>query len=569
MTRGRAVGILAVALFAAVSVPGLARASVVDTRHNLSATGTGRVRAGTTEVCAFCHTPHRAATTRALWSRDLPSITYTLYTSSTFDATAAQPTGATRLCLSCHDGTTALGLVRTSSGRRRISSLGPITGRANLGTDLSDDHPVSFEYTTALSRAHGQLADPATLSSLVPLDTTRQLQCTTCHDAHENRFRAFLRLDDRGGALCIRCHQLRNFPGSTHASSTATWNKQGTNPWPTTPFTTVANNACENCHRPHTAPHPVRLLAQPEERNVCLVCHNGNVARTNIEAEFAKASVHPIVATDGVHDPTEDPRTMARHVTCVDCHNPHQVIGSSASPPSVSGRLRGVSGVNLGGQVVAEAAFEYEVCFKCHGLRDQTVTHRAVRVDNTRNVRLEFSLGNASFHPVPAAGRNPTASIFDGGFSAGSLIYCTDCHNTDGPRGLPRGPHGSRFEPILERNFRLTEPTSESPDSYALCYKCHSRTVLLSSQPGKFPHDKHLINAKASCGFCHDAHGSRLNPHLINFMLRDPNGTAVVTPTAVQKLIRYDTPRPGGGPGSGQCFVQCHGVNHEPFQYGS
>ena len=131
----------------------------MDTRHNLSATGPGRVRAGTTEVCAFCHTPHRAATTRALWSRDLPPVTYTLYTSSTLEATPAQPTGATRLCLSCHDGTTALGLMRTSSGRRRLA-LGPITGRANLGTDLSDDHPVSFEYTTALARAQGQLVRP-------------------------------------------------------------------------------------------------------------------------------------------------------------------------------------------------------------------------------------------------------------------------------------------------------------------------------------------------------------------------------------------------------------------------
>jgi predicted CXXCH cytochrome family protein len=148
-----------------------------------------------------------------------------------------------------------------------------MTGRANLGTDLSDDHPVSFEYTTALSRAHGQLADPATLTSRVPLDTTRQLQCTTCHDPHENRFRAFLRLDDRGGALCTACHQVRNFASSTHATSPATWNRQGTNPWPTTPFTSVAENACENCHRLHTAPHPVRLLTQPEERNVCLVCH--------------------------------------------------------------------------------------------------------------------------------------------------------------------------------------------------------------------------------------------------------------------------------------------------------
>jgi predicted CXXCH cytochrome family protein len=548
-------------------MPATAGAAVVDTLHNLSATGPGGVRTGTTEVCAFCHTPHRAATTRALWSRDLPAVTYTLYASSTLESTPAQPTGATRLCLSCHDGTTALGLMRTSSGRRRLP-IGPITGRANLGTDLSDDHPVSFEYTTQLARAQGQLADPATLTSLVPLDTTRQLQCTACHDPHENRFRAFLRVDDRGGALCQSCHQVRNFAGSSHATSPAKWNTQGRNPWPTTPFTSVADNACESCHRPHTAPHPVRLLAQREERNVCLVCHDANVARANIEAEFSKSSVHPIVSSDGVHDPREDPRTMARHVTCVDCHNPHQVDGSTASPPAVTGRQKGVPGVNLGGQVIVEAAFEYEVCFRCHGLRDQSTPRRAVRQDNVRNVRLEFSPGNASFHPVPAPGRNPTASGFEGGVSAGSRLYCTDCHNTDGPRGLPRGPHGSRFEPILERNFRLDDPTPEAPDSYALCYKCHSRTALLANQAGRFPHEAHLVRAQASCGVCHDAHGSRQNPHLINFLVRDPNGKPVVSPSATQQRLQYETPRPGGGPGSGRCFLSCHGLSHEPFEYG-
>ena len=302
MARARRICLVALVVLGAIWVVAVAHAGVVDTVHNLSATGPGTVRAGTTtEVCAFCHTPHRAATTRALWSRDLPPITYTLYASSTLEATPVQPTGATRLCLSCHDGTTALGLVRTSSGRRRLP-LGPVTGRANLSTDLSDDHPVSFEYTTALARTHGQLTDPGTLTSRVPLDATRQLQCTACHDPHDNPFRAFLRLDDRGGSLCASCHQVRNFPGSTHANSPATWNGQGTDPWPTTPFTSVADNACENCHRPHTAPRPVRLLAQPEERTVFLVCHSGNVARANIEAEFAKASAHPIVVSDGIHD---------------------------------------------------------------------------------------------------------------------------------------------------------------------------------------------------------------------------------------------------------------------------
>ena len=69
-------------------------------------------------------------------------------------------------------------------------------------------------------------------------------------------------------------------------------------------------------------------------------------------------------------------------------------------------------------------------------------------------------------------------------------------------------------------------------------------------------------------GVCHDAHGSRLNPHLINFLLRDPSGKRVVGPSANQRRLQYETPRPGGPPGSGQCFLECHGMNHEPFGYG-
>jgi predicted CXXCH cytochrome family protein len=543
-----------------------AAAAIIDTPHNLSATGPGPTRSGaTTEICIFCHTPHRAATTRALWNRDLPPVTYTLYTSSTLGVPPAQPTGATRLCLSCHDGTTALGLLRVPPARGR-STLGRLTGRAALGTDLSDDHPVSLEYDAAVARAHGELTDSARLPHTLPLDATRQLQCTTCHDPHENRFRAFLRVDDTAGALCTACHRLPNWPTSSHARATATWNGRGVDPWPTSPFTRVADNACESCHRPHNAPRPVRLLAQPLERNVCLVCHNGNVARTDIEGELGKASVHPVAATDGVHDPTEDPRSMPRHVTCVDCHNPHQVDGSDARAPAASGRYRGVSGVNLGGQTIDEVQNQYEVCFKCHGLRDQT-TRSLVRLDNVRNVRLEVSPGNASYHPVAAPGRNPTIADLEPGLTPASLIYCTDCHNTDNPRA-PRGPHGSRFAPILERNFTLDDPSVESPDAYALCYKCHTRAALIGNLAGKFPHAHHLQVARASCGVCHDAHGSRQNPHLINFMLRDPTGRPVVGPSRILRRLEYQSPRPGGGPGSGQCFLECHGMNHEPFGYG-
>ena len=547
----------------------VAEARLVDTRHNLTATGPGPVKAPRVgELCVFCHTPHRASQTRALWNRELPATTYKIYGSSTLEATLKQPTGASRLCLSCHDGTTALGSLRVPPASGPVS-LGPLTGRASLGTDLSDDHPVSFLYDAELARKQGQLADPTTLPTTIRLDSTRQLQCTGCHDPHENPYRKFLRVDDRAGGLCTLCHKQRNWAGSTHATSSATWNGTGTTPWPTTPFTKVSDNACENCHRLHSAPRPPRLLSSAQERMVCLVCHNGNVAGKNLEAEFAKTSAHPIGATDWIHEPREDPATMPRHVACVDCHNPHQAVAGTPTPPAASGRLRGVRGVNLSGLAVPASGNEYEVCLKCHGLRDQT-TPGIVRQDNTRNIRLKLSPSNPGYHPVAAVGRNADQGGFEPGYTPASVLYCTDCHNNDEwtPAGTkPRGPHGSRSAPILERDYEANDPASESFTTYALCYKCHNLDFLINDRANTFLHEKHVVGQQAPCAACHDAHGARQNPHLINFMLRDRTGKSVVSPSKDQGRLEYVTPKPGGGPGSGQCYLQCHGKNHEPESY--
>jgi predicted CXXCH cytochrome family protein len=557
--------LVAFGLCALLGNASIARASILETVHNLSATGPGPVKApGVGEVCVFCHTPHRAGQTRALWNRDLPPTTYSLYRSSTLEATLNQPTGASRLCLSCHDGTTALGNLRVPPVTGPVA-LGPLTGRASLGSDLSDDHPVSFIFDSALALKQGQLADPSTLPKPVPLDSTQQLQCTSCHDPHENRYRKFLRLDDRSGALCTGCHRQKNWTGSTHATSAATWKGTGTSPWPNSPYTTVADNACESCHRPHGAAHPARLLSNAQERTVCLVCHTGSVAAKNLDPEFLKASAHPITSTDWTHEPREDPNTMARHVTCADCHNPHQVISTAANPPAVPGRLRGVRGLSISGGTVTEAQQEYEVCLKCHGVRDQT-TVSVVRSDNTRNIRVEISPSNPSYHPVAATGKNATMAGFEPGYSTASLLYCGDCHNNDEwtPTGTKaKGPHGSRYTPILEREYQVNDPVTEAFQTYAMCYKCHNRSYLIQDQARTFLHKKHVVDKQAPCAACHDAHGSRQNIRLINFMLRDRTGKTVVSPSQNQKRLEYISL----GPGRGQCYLMCHGQNHEPKRY--
>jgi predicted CXXCH cytochrome family protein len=561
MTRLTSCGVLAIVSVLAWAEA--AAANVVQTVHNLSASGPGTIKAPAVgEVCVFCHTPHSAGTTRALWNRDLPPRTYTLYTSSTLEATLNQPTGASRLCLSCHDGTTALGTLRVQPAGGPVT-LGPLTGRASLGTDLSDDHPVSFVYDTTLALRHGQLADPSAVPKALAPDSSGQLQCTSCHDPHANRYRKFVKVDDRGGALCTACHRLRNWMDSLHATSRAAWNGAGTTPWPNSPYTNVADNACQSCHRPHAAPRPPRLLSHTDERQVCLVCHAGAVAAKNLAPDFLKTSAHPITTSSWTHEPREDPTTMARHVACEDCHNPHQAASTPASPPMVPGRLRGVRGTNVAGTTVPEATYEYEVCLKCHGITDET-TPGIVRQDNTRNIRLKISPSNPSYHPVAATGKNPTMGGFEAGYTAATMLYCGDCHNNDQwtPTGLsPRGPHGSRFAPILEREYQTNDPTTESFQSYAMCYKCHNRDSVINDRARTFLHQKHIA-ARSPCAACHDAHGSRQHVHLINFMVRDRTGKIVMTPSSSGRLEYIST-----GAGRGQCFLSCHGKDHNPLTY--
>jgi len=95
--------------------PMVMASDIASTRHNLSVSGTGSVTSGSaSEICVFCHTPHHSSQSAPLWNRELPSgQTYQLYGSSTLDASPENPQlrsgNASLLCLSCHDGTIALG----------------------------------------------------------------------------------------------------------------------------------------------------------------------------------------------------------------------------------------------------------------------------------------------------------------------------------------------------------------------------------------------------------------------------------------------------------------------------
>jgi predicted CXXCH cytochrome family protein len=531
-----------------------------DSKHNLSATGPGIRAVRETHMCIFCHTPHNANPAAPHWNRPSHGAIYTPYQSSTAKATFGQPTGSSKLCLSCHDGTVALGMiiskapVQLAGGIRRMPR-----GRANLGTDLSDDHPISFVYDSQLAALNGELNDPEQLDRAVRLDADGVMQCTTCHDPHNDQFGQFLVKNNAGSALCVECHNKNYWSGSEHQLSTASWNGSGIDPWPNSTETTVEANGCGSCHTPHDAESGERLLRYEEEEQVCYACHNGNVAATNIEAEFNKISVHPVDSTTGVHDPTEDPVNSTRHVECADCHNPHATLATAAAAPEASGAMNKVKGVGSSGSVIDPIANEYELCYRCHADSIDRGAAHIIRQFPQTNTRLEFSASNVSYHPVETIGKNPNVPGLIHPYNESSLIYCTDCHNSDqspvaGGNG-PNGPHGSSFVPLLARNLRFVDGVPESPAEHALCYQCHDRATLLSDASGFPEHASHVGGqSNAACTTCHDPHGSTL-PHLINFNLEYVQ--------SLNGILEYIST----GPQAGECTLTCHGVDHSGLRY--
>ena len=147
-------------------------------------------------------------------------------------------------------------------------------------------------------------------------------------------------------------------------------------------------------------------------------------------------------------------------------------------------------------------------------------------------------------------GKNPSVPSLIPPWSPASQMYCGDCHNNDQGPGAggtgPKGPHGSAHTPLLERQLLLTDLTPYNVNNFALCFKCHSSSVVVSEQSTSWQfHKKHIEEFRAACTTCHDPHAST-KPHLINF------NTTYVQP--LNGILDYTST----GPNRGNCTLSCH-----------
>ncbi|HUT34735.1 MAG TPA: hypothetical protein VNE39_14695 [Planctomycetota bacterium] len=188
--------------------------------------GPGPIKSPTEkQICIFCHTPHNADPRAPLWNRNLDSAaTYQMPWSPTLEAYGAggapQPDGASKLCLSCHDGTIALGEVRSRPEPIPVSGDRLQPGQKGyLGTDLSGSHPISFVYDNSLAAANNAAGDmplrlPSTLNDPdVKLDAQGKIQCTTCHDPHGDAnyvegFVPHFYVKPSWSGVCLTCHDF-------------------------------------------------------------------------------------------------------------------------------------------------------------------------------------------------------------------------------------------------------------------------------------------------------------------------------------------------------------------------
>ena len=207
-----------------------AQISIKGSPHDISG--------GTGEICIYCHTPHNSAIAVPLWNRMNPcnGESWLYKTSATLTAatkaSAFSEDSISLFCMSCHDGSIALSAVVNANDETNNHMTNPAvnstagalaaTNPKNLKHDLSNTHPIGFNYVTAQGEDSGlreagavlvlfkskDAADGKTTSQSFLYGSNYQtFECASCHRVHDpGTSTNFLRIENEQSDLCLACH---------------------------------------------------------------------------------------------------------------------------------------------------------------------------------------------------------------------------------------------------------------------------------------------------------------------------------------------------------------------------
>ncbi len=477
-------------------------------QHSLGPGSPSPITGAASGSCIYCHAPHSGLDSGNLWNQKLTIQTYTSYTSSTYSQKGNnQPVAGTdtNLCLSCHDGTVAVGMTVVYG---KIATMGAMRPTDIVGT-LQSSHPVSLVLPlkdasdlVASLTSSGKTADSTGAVKLI----NGNIECTSCHNPHveakDKVAKQFLAKDSSSGALCLACHDpnrqpsgnqgpngLAGWPQSIHATSNVSVQNL--------PYSNLSQNACLSCHTDHNA-GGAEWLQRGAGDQVCLNCHSATgpatpsaanrgaplpprvtvaanlVAQLNVESEYAKIG-HPIATVNMPVQSGPANREQGRlrnaapdspnQTGCIDCHDPHAVQAQTtfSAAPALRPSQAGMSGMSAtdGTKVVRPAVEQFQTCLRCHGTTSVKTASPKFGYLPARqlsgdplNVIPQFNSAATSSHPVmrdrssplPQPSLLPHMLNLNGttqGRSMGTRIFCSDCHNSDDNREFGgTGPSG-------------------------------------------------------------------------------------------------------------------------------
>ena len=245
--RARIVAFLGAVMLVSTSLSSWAApgGGIATTLHDFSVAGP--VAGGGVGLCTFCHTPHKATTTLLLWNHKLTTNSFSWdvarTTAGTTFPTFAGDTykGPTARCLSCHDGSVAVGDIVWWNKQVPATPLDPTLHGAGdpvnvgLAGAMAGNHPVAmpYPYQQAVSTYNGATtgagfvaaewqSDPTTLNIRLfndnagdiaagPVAAQTGIECSSCHDPHNKASVDvfFLRGNLTGNDtqyICLKCH---------------------------------------------------------------------------------------------------------------------------------------------------------------------------------------------------------------------------------------------------------------------------------------------------------------------------------------------------------------------------
>jgi predicted CXXCH cytochrome family protein len=291
--------------------------------------------------------------------------------------------------------------------------------------------------------------------------------CTSCHDPHGSNVRRLLKRDTVP-ALCSTCHG--DVLKGSHVHKPAT-------------------EDCTSCHKAHTSDHAKLLIA--EKRDLCISCHK-EVGKT------ASESPHQ-------HKPLEG--------DCLQCHNAHsseqpKILRAPTADLCTSCHQDVAKTVSAAGHPHS-AVTDGKSCVNCHAPHGS---------DHARLLSRDAVSTCLECHKKPiVVSKERTvaavADIADPKLSKHGPIQKDDC-------AACHGVHGADQPKLLIANYSQEFYQTYSDEAYALCFKCHDRSLAieptLDKQTGfrdgsRNLHYVHISKSPQgrSCRACHAVHAAK------------------------------------------------------------